>query len=142
MHAIGPRLPGVFSDLPAIFARDVTQDGLQVEQGVLEHFGASEEGRQAALPLTQDERPGSDLLGRWSLLRVCAMIRRLHAFLVSDGWLEQRGEMRVACHIRHERKTALGWPLKPLRVCGLPLDVVLFPAHCLFAFSSATLEEK
>ena len=72
---------------------------LQAEQGVLEHFGASEEGRQAALPLTQDERPGSDLLGRRSLLRVCAMIRILHAFLVSDGRLAQRGEMRVACHI-------------------------------------------
>ena len=91
--------PGVFGDLPAIFARDVAQDGLQVQQGVLEDFGASEEGRQAALPLTQAERPGGDLSRRWSLLHLCAIIRILHAFLVSDGVLAQRVEMRVACHI-------------------------------------------
>jgi hypothetical protein len=35
----------VFSDLPAIFARNVAQDGLQVQQGVLAWFGTREAGR-------------------------------------------------------------------------------------------------
>jgi hypothetical protein len=35
-------LPGVFGDLPAIFARDVTEDGLQVAQGMLMGFWARE----------------------------------------------------------------------------------------------------
>jgi hypothetical protein len=34
----------VFSDLPAIFARNVAQEGLQVEQGMLARFGTHEAG--------------------------------------------------------------------------------------------------
>src|SRR6266571_6842353 len=99
----------MFSDLPAIFARNVTEDGLQGEQGVLKRFGASEIGSKPLLPVAQDQRPTGDLLRGWSLLRVCAMIGILHAFLVSDGRLECRWTTLLACHIwtRWARSLAL-----------------------------------
>jgi hypothetical protein len=49
LHAIGPQLPSIFGDLPAIFARDVTEHGLQVEQGVTAWFSANEVGRHALM---------------------------------------------------------------------------------------------
>src|SRR6266704_392494 len=99
----------MFSDLPAIFARNVTEDGLQVEQGVAKRFGAREIGSKPLLPVAQDQRPTGDLLRGWSLLRVCAMIGRLHAFLVSDGRLECRWTTLLACHFwtRWARSLAL-----------------------------------
>src|SRR5437667_12873947 len=99
----------MFSDLPAVFARNVTEDSLQVEQGVLKRFGASEIGSKPLLPVAQDQRPTGDLLRGWSLLRVCAMIGILHAFLVSDGRLECRWTTLLACHFwtRWARSLAL-----------------------------------
>ncbi len=44
LDAIRACLPGLFSDLPAIFARNVAQHGLQVAQGVLMGFWAGEVG--------------------------------------------------------------------------------------------------
>jgi hypothetical protein len=37
-------LPGLFGDLPAIFARKVAEDGWQGEQDALANFGANEAG--------------------------------------------------------------------------------------------------
>jgi hypothetical protein len=51
LHAIGPLLFGVFSDLPAIFARNVTEHSLQIEQGMTAWFGAREVGRQALMQM-------------------------------------------------------------------------------------------
>jgi hypothetical protein len=36
---------GVFGDLPAIFARDVTDDGLQIQQGATAWFGSGKMAR-------------------------------------------------------------------------------------------------
>lgn len=59
LHAVGTRLPGVFGDLPANFSGDVTQDGLQVQQGMLVDFGARKAGRQALMELVQAHGPGA-----------------------------------------------------------------------------------
>ncbi len=55
LHAVGSRLPGVFSDLPAIFPGDVTEDGLQVVQRVLAYFGAREVEAQTLMQLAQGQ---------------------------------------------------------------------------------------
>ena len=85
LHAIRAELPGVFGDLPAIFAGDVAEDGLQVEQGMTAGLGACKVGSQTLLPPLQGPCPDGDLLGGWPSWRFCGMVRRLHAFLVSDG---------------------------------------------------------
>ena len=93
------RPPGVFSDLPAIFPGGCHSGWLAGRAGRVGGTSGARRRAPAGVPLTQDERPGSDLLGRWSLLRGCVMIRILHAFLVSDGGLAQCVGMLVACHI-------------------------------------------
>ena len=65
LHAIGPLLSGVLSNLPAIFARDVAQDGLQVEQHVLVDFGTSKMGTQTLMPLEQADDPTAHLTQAW-----------------------------------------------------------------------------
>src|ERR1700730_9633444 len=49
LHAVGPQLPGVFGDLPAIFPGNLTEDGTQIEQGVLAHFGAGKMKSQSLM---------------------------------------------------------------------------------------------
>jgi len=51
LDAKGAGLSGLFGDLPAIFARDVTEHGLQVAQGMLVGFGAREVGTQPCMQL-------------------------------------------------------------------------------------------
>lgn len=57
LHAIRSELSGVFGDLPAIFAGDLAQDGLQVEEGMLVRFGASKMGTQTLMQLVQAHQP-------------------------------------------------------------------------------------
>jgi len=65
LHAVGPGLPSVFSDLPAIFSRDGTSDGLQVEQHVLADFGASKAGTQTLMQVEQAKAPTPNLTQPW-----------------------------------------------------------------------------
>jgi hypothetical protein len=79
------RQSGVFDDLPAIFAGDLAENRLQVEQGMLIGFWTSE-GRtdllmellQAHQPAAQGELSGSSQIG-------CGIVRRLHTFLAFDA---------------------------------------------------------
>src|SRR5260370_3749282 len=89
LHAIGPGLPGVFSDLPAIFSRDVTEDGLQVEQHVLADFGTSKAGTQTLMQAEQAQVPTTNLTQAWLGLLGYGMLVMLHAFLLSKRQLEQ-----------------------------------------------------
>ncbi len=51
LHAVGVGLSGVFGDLPAILAGDVTENGLQIQQGMLAGFGARKTGGDALVQL-------------------------------------------------------------------------------------------
>ena len=53
LDPIGAQLSGMFGDLPAIFAWDLTDDGLQVEQGVMQWFGACKIGTQTLMDVLQ-----------------------------------------------------------------------------------------
>jgi hypothetical protein len=92
-------LSRLFGDLPAIFARDVTQDGLQVAQGMLMNFGARKVGTQPGMELLQALVPSADLMQAWSGLRGCGMLRLLHAALLSDGRDNAEEIALLACHI-------------------------------------------
>jgi hypothetical protein len=89
LHAIGPQLPSVFGDLPAIFAWDLAEHGLQVEQGQLVGLGTGKAGTQTLVELGQAQGPASDVRQTCPGWLGCAMIRRLHAVLVSDRLLER-----------------------------------------------------
>ncbi len=84
LHARGPWLSGVLSDLPAIFSGDLADDSSPIEPGVLAGFGASEVGSQALLPLAQGQGPCGDLLQRGSGWLCYDSVWRLHAFSLSD----------------------------------------------------------
>jgi len=53
LDTIGAQLSGLFGDLPAIFAWDVTDDGLQVEQSMTAWFGASKIRTQTLMDVLQ-----------------------------------------------------------------------------------------
>jgi hypothetical protein len=55
----------MFSDLPAIFAWDIAEDGLQVEQYVLVDFGASKTGTQTLMQVEQALEPMAHLTQAW-----------------------------------------------------------------------------
>jgi hypothetical protein len=78
-------LSGVFSDLPAVFAGDLTEDGLQIEQGMLTDFGTSKTGRQLLMHLPQAQCPGANGTQAWFGWRGCGILMMLHAGLLSDG---------------------------------------------------------
>ncbi len=103
LHAKRPFLSGMFSDLPAIFSRDLAHDGLQIEQGVLMWFGTSEVGSQALMQGDQGQRPSSYLLEGWSGFIPCGMVEGLHAFLFSDGYLFKDFFVLLECHIEIEK---------------------------------------
>jgi hypothetical protein len=79
----------VFSDLPTILARNFAEDGLQVELGMLQRFGARKMGTQPLLPLVQAQQPAAN--GRQGCFDGfgCGMIQRLHAVLAFDGSLNE-----------------------------------------------------
>ena len=54
-------LPGLFGELPAIFARHITEYGLQIAQGLLMDFGAREMRAESCMQLTQLLVPPTDL---------------------------------------------------------------------------------
>ena len=91
MHTIGMGLPGLFGELPAIFARHVTQDGLQIAQGLLMDFGAREMRAESCMQLTQLLVPPTDLSERGPHLLGCAMLRVLHAVLAFDEGRREKG---------------------------------------------------
>ncbi len=55
----------MFSNLPAIFSRDITEEGLQVEQHVLADFGASKAGTQMLMQVEQAQEPTPNLTQSW-----------------------------------------------------------------------------
>ena len=72
LHAGGIGLASVFSDLPAIFAGDLAEDGVQIEQGMLMDFGTGKVGTQPGMPLAQLLRPLADLCADLArTLRMC-----------------------------------------------------------------------
>ena len=91
LDAIRARLPGLLSDLPAIFARNVAQHGLQVAQGVLMGFWAGEVGTEPCMQLTQVFVPPADLWERGPHLYRCGMLRVLHAVLAFDEGRREKG---------------------------------------------------
>ena len=99
LHPVRSVLSGMLSDLPAILARDLAENRLQVEQAMLVGFRTSEvrteplmELLQAHQPAAQGELSGPDRIG-------CGMVRRLHAFLAFDGAHNRAGLVLLACHI-------------------------------------------
>src|SRR5205807_4211852 len=99
LHAIGPQLFGMLSDLPAIFPGNVTDDGLQVEQGATARLGARKTGRQALMQMEQVQGPAANLAQGWPGLWWCGMVGWLHAFLVSDASLKQESFVLLECHM-------------------------------------------
>jgi hypothetical protein len=49
LHAIGSGFSGLFGDLPAIFARTIAQEGLQIEESVLVDFGTGKMGGETLM---------------------------------------------------------------------------------------------
>jgi hypothetical protein len=76
---VRPELQSVFSDLPAIFAGDLAEDGLQVEQSVLAGFGASEAGRDLLVQVAQGQGPAAHLLEEGGNVCVCGRLKGSHA---------------------------------------------------------------
>src|ERR1700694_4554066 len=100
LHAIGSSLPGMFGNLPAIFARDVTQDGLEEEQDVVVDFGASKAGTQALMQMVQALEPPAHLTQAWLNRLGCGMLNVLHAGLLSERRCKGERMRLLACHIR------------------------------------------
>ncbi len=108
LHAGGMGLVGVFSDLPAVFAGDLAEDGMQIEQGLLMNFGTGKEGTQPGMQLAQLLRPRADLLQRWLGRFGCAILRRLHAGLAFARGRTAEGMILLACHIGASMARSLG----------------------------------
>jgi hypothetical protein len=89
----------MLSDLPAILAGDLAQDGLQVEEHMLVRFGASKMGTQTLMQLVQAHQPTANRSQSWPGFLWSGMVKVLHAFLVSDGQLIQAVLVLLACHI-------------------------------------------
>jgi hypothetical protein len=89
----------VFSDLPAIFAREITQDGLQVEQHVLVDFGASKAGTQTLMQVVQARDPGANRPQGGLGWLGCGMLMMLHADLLSQRGCNEEEMELLACHI-------------------------------------------
>jgi hypothetical protein len=49
LHAIGAAFSGLFGELPSIFARSITQDTLEVQEGTMVGFMASKIGSNACV---------------------------------------------------------------------------------------------
>jgi len=49
LHAIGAAFSGLFGELPAIFARHITQNALEVQEATMAWFGASKIGSNAGV---------------------------------------------------------------------------------------------
>src|SRR5205807_9696416 len=108
-HPRGTGLFRVFSDMPAIFARDLADDGLQVEQSVTAWLGAGKMGRQARMQMEQAHRPAAHLTQGWLGLLCGGMMVMLHAFLVSDGQLTQEVFVLLECHIGARSARSFCW---------------------------------
>jgi hypothetical protein len=61
LHAVGPQLPGMLSNLPAIFTWNLREDRLQVEQGYLVGLGTGKVGTQPLMQLLQAQGPACNL---------------------------------------------------------------------------------
>jgi hypothetical protein len=85
LYAIGPQFSGLFSNLPAIFARNGTEDGLQVEQGMSAGFRSREVRRDSLMELAQGQGPATHLPWEGCDLWVCGRLEGSHAFLLSQG---------------------------------------------------------
>jgi hypothetical protein len=81
LHAIRSPLSGVFGHLPAIFAGDFAQHGLQVEQGLTAWFGSCETRSKTMMQVVQLEGPSPNVLERWSDFIIYGIVVVLHDFL-------------------------------------------------------------
>jgi hypothetical protein len=99
LHAIGSSLPGMFGDLPAIFARDITEDGLQGEEQMVMNFGACKAGTQVLMEVEQALVPTADLTQAWLNEFGCGMLNTLHADLLSKRRCNGERLRLLACHI-------------------------------------------
>ncbi len=99
LYAVRSGLPGIFGNLPAIFSGNFAEDGLQVHQRVRTHFRACKIRQEALMELEQAHGPAANSSQGWHDWRGCGRVLLLHAFLVSDGQLEQEGLLLLACHI-------------------------------------------
>jgi hypothetical protein len=93
LHAIGPGLSSLFSNLPAIFSGNVTQDRLQVEQHVLMDFGARKARTQTLMQEVQAPDPGANRQKDWLDFFYYGMLRRLHAFLLRVETAQTTGSL-------------------------------------------------
>src|SRR5258708_9248237 len=99
LDAKGAGLSGLFGDLPAIFAREVTEDGLQVAQGMLMGFWAREMGTQPRMQLAQMVVPSADLTQALPNGRRDGMLMGLHSLLAFDEEYQSEGLQLLAWHI-------------------------------------------
>src|SRR5437763_11371194 len=90
----------VFSDLPAIFARKITQNGLQVQERVLARFGTREASGDALVQGAQRQGPAADLLEEGGQLRIGGRLKGSHAFLLVDGTNSREFFLALECHIQ------------------------------------------
>ena len=124
---------GVFSDLPAIFARNVAQEGLQVQQGMLARFGTREARRETLVQGTSCERPAADLLQEGREWRIGSRLRASHAFLLADGTNSREFFLALECHIQVRKARNLGRSREKPRESGL-----LSKCHCSETHYSGT----
>jgi hypothetical protein len=93
----------VFSDLPAIFARDLTEDSSQVQQGMLKGFGTRKMGAQALMKLIQAGKPAANGPQSCPGGFGCGRVKRLHACFAFDGSHNEEVLVLLACHIGARR---------------------------------------
>jgi hypothetical protein len=85
LYTIGSQFSGLFSNLPAIFAGNITEDGLQVKQGMLAGFRSREGRCDALMELVQGQGPATYVLWKEDDLWVYGRLEGSHAFLLSQG---------------------------------------------------------
>ena len=95
-------MSGVFGHLPAIFAGDLAQDGLQGEQGMPAWFGSCETRSQTLMQVLQLEGPSPNVLERWSDFIPYGIVLVLHDVLGSFVLTLKCLFLLTECHIWRE----------------------------------------
>jgi len=94
------RQPGVFGDLPAMVARNLAENGLQGEHGMLGGFRTRDVGTQTLMELLHAKVPAVHGF-QDGLNGFCGGIvgKKLPAFLAFDGSRNEAVSVLLACHI-------------------------------------------
>jgi hypothetical protein len=85
LHPIRASLSGVFSQLPAVFARRVTQDALEVGQRPATWLRSGKTGSNAGMQMGKLLGPTANIGGGRSDFGVCGKLVLLHLLLLLDG---------------------------------------------------------